>query len=81
MGGVFRHARTGGGIDNEPGEGDLQGGRLVRAFGFDEGLTQSIAAFQVLSPVGQPDGTQAELGEGEGVGAGLAPFLEGWPVR
>jgi hypothetical protein len=45
LGGVFCHARAGGSIDDEPSEGDLQKERLVRAFGFDEGLTQSIAAF------------------------------------
>jgi hypothetical protein len=48
-------------------------GGFVPQAGLDEALAGVAAALE--------DGTQAELGDGEGIGAGLAPCLEGWPVR
>ena len=75
---IFRHTRAGGGIDDEPGQGDLQQGCLVGAFGLDQGLPQPVAPFQILPPAGQPDGAEAELGDGQGISARLAPFLDRW---
>ena len=53
------------------------GGGGFGGFVLQAGLYEALAGVAAALE----DGTQAELGDGEGIGAGLAPCLEGWPVR